>query len=1178
MAKVNATFSKGDSYQLTDRYLLREGRAFLSGVQALARIPIEQLRIDRDRGLRTASFISGYQGSPLGGFDQEIARAAKLVPDLDVVCRPAVNEELAATAVMGSQLAAEQPDCRYDGIVGIWYGKAPGLDRASDALRHAAFAGTSRHGGAIAFVGDDPAAKSSTLPSSSDSSLVDLHMPILYPGNVQEILDLGIHAVALSRLTGAWSSMKIVAAVADGTATVDLTAGRVIPVIPNLVPPGSVDGLNYVHRPNAMLLAPQTLELERDFRLVRSELVRRYADANGLNHPTVFPTNAWIGLVASGYTYHQLRDALRRLGFDTDDKIANAGIRLLHMQMPVTFDPEIVRRFARDLEEIVVVEEKNPTLELLIKDALYSVTTRPAVYGKRHPDGRTLMRETSMLDADAIIDGLRERLASRLADRMNPAPKIRERVAIPINVERTPFYCSGCPHNRSTRAPEGSLVGAGIGCHTMVLLMDDERVGEISGITAMGGEGAQWIGMSPFVQRNHFLQNLGDGTFFHSGQLAIQAAVAAKVNITYKLLYNGTVAMTGGQDAVGAIGVPEIITSLLAHGVEDIVVTTEDRSRYAGVTLPHTKRGPIEVWDRTRSDEAHSRLAQTPGVTVLIHDQACAAHTRQLRHRGVVPTPSARIAINHRICEACGDCGVVSNCLSVQAIETPLGIKTTIDQDSCNFDLSCIEGDCPSFMTVTPGTAEVTTRTEPPDQPIPDPPATTIAPWAIRLVGIGGTGVVTTSQILGTAGMLDGFEVQGLDQTGLSQKAGPVVSDLRFTTNAPALTNSIGTSDCDLIIALDLLVAATDRMLEVAHADRTQLIGSISATPTGSMVGHPTIQYPLTSELEARILPVTRTPPVLVDAATICRALLGGAAGANIFMVGVALQSGALPMSADAIETAIELNGVAVAANLAAFRWGRWHVVDPARVAALAARGDKTPQMVVPELPHKIETHIDTMSSSDEFACVVKLLAADLMSYQNVSYSKHFLALLGELVDAEQRVGVHDHSLSTIAARSLHQLMAYKDEYEVARLLLGPEATQTADAVGGTGATVTWKLHPPILSTLGLNRKIAIPARVGKPAMAVLARGKRLRGTKFDPFGRTEVRKVERGLLKEFEAALHTVATSLTSERVTAAIHIAQLPRRVRGFERLKLQRAATFSQELQAALAAFTQSTSARR
>lgn len=1174
MALVEGVASLSVPYSLTDRYLSRGGRAFMSGVQALARIPIEQLRLDRDAGLNTAAFISGYQGSPLGGFDQEVARAARLVPDLPVVCRPAVNEELGATAVMGSQLAAEQAEMKYDGVVGIWYGKAPGLDRAGDALRHAAFAGTSRYGGAVALVGDDPSAKSSTLPSSSDATLVDLHMPILYPGNVQEVLDLGVHAVALSRMTGAWSSMKIVAAVADGTSTVDLTAGRVLPVIPDLAPPGSVDGEPYVHHPDAMLLAPRTLDLEYDFRVVRSELIRRYAAANGLNRPTVNPGDAWIGLVASGYTYHQLLDALHRLGFESEQDIADAGIRLLHMQMPVSFDGEVVRRFARGLSEIVVVEEKNPTLELLVKDALYNLADRPAVLGKRHPDGRVLMKETSILDADAIVDGLRERLAVRLDDRMRRLAPPRERVLIPVtDVARAPYFCSGCPHNRSTRTPDGSLVGAGIGCHTMVLLMDDDRLGDISGITAMGGEGAQWIGMSPFVDRTHFFQNLGDGTFFHSGQLAIQAAVAAGVNITYKLLYNGTVAMTGGQDAVGAVAVPQIVTALLAHGVADVLITTEDRSRYDGVDLGSGPNGPVLVWDRTRLVEAQERLAAIRGVTVLINDQACAAHTRQLRKRGKLPTPNLRVAINHRVCEACGDCGVVSNCLSVQAVDTPLGLKTVIDQDTCNLDLSCLEGDCPAFMTIEPGEHR---RAEPvplPADALPAPERRSAAPWSVRLTGIGGTGVVTTSQILGTAAMLDGLEVQGLDQTGLSQKAGPVVSDLRFTEGSAPPTNSIGEGECDVLIALDLLVASTDRMLAVADPARTLLVGSTSETPTGSMVGHPEREYPEVDELRQRMASHVQSDPLLVDAAGWCRELLGSATGANIFMVGVAVQAGALPVDPASVERAITLNGVAVDANLAAFTWGRWWVVAPERLGAAPGRVDHH-TMHVPDLPIGVRGRIDGVGLSSALSDLVALLAADLVGFQDERTANRFLDQVGAVWRAEQLVDGHGSELTETVARRLHQLTAYKDEYEVARLLVGPEGAATASAVGGDDAKVTWKLHPPTLAALGMKSKLGVSAAVGAPVMRALAAGKRLRGTRMDPFGRTEVRRTERRILAEYEAALGRVVRGLradpTPERLAAAVAIAALPDRVRGYERLKLERAAAFSRRLATALEEF--------
>ncbi len=1144
-------------YALTDRYLKDSGRVFLTGVQALARIPVEQLRADRRNGLNTAAFVSGYPGSPLGGFDQEAARAAKLADDLPIICEPGVNEELGATAVMGSQLAATQPDFRYDGVLGLWYGKAPGLDRAGDALRHAAFAGTSRHGGAIALVGDDPAAKSSTLPSSSDATIYDLHMPLFYPGDVQETIDLARHAVALSRMTGTWTAMKIVAAVADGSGTVDLAADGLDIVTPDLSIPGDPSGRIYEPTPNGNLLTPTTLELERDFRDIRLILAQRYASANRLNHTTADPSDAWIGLVASGYTYHELLEALRRLGLPSLADIEAAGIRILQMQMPLSIDPANIRRFAQGLDEIVIVEEKNPTLEWLVKDALYGGPDQPRVVGKKHEDGRVLMRDHGILDAGAIVDGLRERLSARIADRLAPAtPPKREKQLIPLSVDRSPYFCSGCPHNRSTKVPDGALVGAGIGCHGMVLLMEEDKVGESAGITAMGGEGVQFIGMAPFVDREHFIQNLGDGTFFHSGQLAIQASIAAGVNTTYKLLYNGTVAMTGGQDAVGGMGVPEIATALLAHGVRQVLITTEDLDRYDGVDLPHGPTGRTEVWDRTRMIEAQEHLATVPGVTVLIHDQACAAQARRLRKRGEIETPPVRVAINHRICEACGDCGEVSNCLSVQPIDTPLGVKTTIDQSSCNVDYSCLEGDCPSFVAITPKPDKAKKRgTVTPATGLPDP--VLVVPsdhFDLRMVGIGGTGVVTVAQVVATAAMLDGLHVRGLDQTGLSQKAGRVTGDLRITAGAPAPSNLIGDEGADVILAFDLLAAAGPATLAAGDPTRTVLVGSVSETPTGSMIGRPDRSYPELDDLRARVTTSTDVERNrYVDAAALTEQLLGSTAAANIFLLGFAYQQGCLPIAGTAIEEAIRLNGVAVDANLAAFAAGRSEAVSPGTGATRAGG----PEVSVPDLPAPLASRATALGDA------VALRAADLLAYQNAAYAERYL----DLVERVAEIG--DDTLTEAVAVSHHQLLAYKDEYEVARLLTGPEAAATIDAVGGAGAKASWKLHPPVFKALGMNRKIAIRTTVGSPAMKLLARGKRLRGTKLDPFGRAEVRKVERELIETFESSIETVlarleAGSMTTEEATA---IAALPQAVRGYEDRKLERAATYRADLAAAL-----------
>ncbi len=1122
-----------DNYSLTDRYTIDEGRVFLTGVQALARIPAQQLRIDRVNGLNTAAFISGYPGSPLGGFDQEAARAAATAPELPIVCQPGVNEELGATAVMGSQLAAEQPDFKYDGVLGIWYGKAPGLDRAGDALRHAAFAGTSRYGGAIALVGDDPAAKSSTLPSSSDATIYDLHMPLFYPGDVQETIDLSRHAVALSRMTGMWTAMKIVAAVADGSGTVDVAINRVEPIIPDLTIPGDPDGRTYEPHPNGNLLTPYTLDLERDFRETRLILAQRYATANRLNHPTTDPTDAWIGLIASGYTYHELLEALRRLGLGSLAAIEAVGIRLMHVQMPLSIDPANISKFAHGLDEIVVVEEKNPTLEWLVKDALYGGPNQPLVLGKKHEDGRTLMRNHNILDAGAILGGLRERLATRLESSLAPLPQPpRERLRIPLTVNRTPYFCSGCPHNRSTKVNDDALVGAGIGCHGMVLLMDEEKVGELAGITAMGGEGVQWIGMSPFVERDHFVQNLGDGTYFHSGQLAIQASIAGGVNATYKLLYNGTVAMTGGQNAVGGVGVPEIATALLAHGVAEVLITTDDVDRYTGTSLPTGPTGAVEVWDRSRVLEAQTRLAAISGVTVLIHDQACAAQTRRLRKRGQAATPKEKIAINPRICEACGDCGEVSNCLSVQPINTPFGVKTTIDQSSCNLDASCVEGDCPSFLTIEQrDPAKIKRKKSVPTAPKVEDPTLVVSPDSLdlRMVGIGGTGVVTVAQVIATAAMLDGFHVRGLDQTGLSQKAGRVTGDLRLTRGEPAPSNLIGSGGADVLLAFDLLgsVAA----LDVADPNRTILIASSSTTPTGSMVGRPDLAYPELPELLDRLDDHTRSDVRrLVDAAGICVDLLGATTAANIFLLGVAVQAGVIPIAPDRIEEAISLNGVAVEANLAALAHGRaWQESDQTEPA-------------IPDHPETQEQLID-------------LLASDLVEYQNRAYADRFKTMV------ERATAYGDDNFAENVARSYHKLLAYKDEYEVARLLLGPESQALVNEIGGPGATVRWKLHPPILKSLGMNRKLTISARAGGPAMRLLRRSKRLRGTPLDPFGRAEVRKTERSLITEFETAMETVFARLDDESLSTqqASTIAALALDIRGYEERKLERVAEF-------------------
>ena len=1162
-----------DSYQLTDRFLEDDGTVFLTGIQALARLPLEQLRADRRAGWNTAAFVSGYPGSPLGGYGDAVAAAARLAPDVPVISRPGLNEELAASAVMGSQLAVLQPDCRYEGIVGVWYGKAPGVERAADALRHAVFAGTSTRGGALAIVGDDPAAKSSTVPSSSAGLLSDMHMPLLYPGDPAEALDLGRHAIALSRTTGLWVAIKIVADVADATATVDLDIDRVQPVIP------TIDGERYRHMPDGRLLTPHTLELEQEIIQTRYELARDYAAGNRLNHVTVDPTDAWIGLVASGITYREVREALGRLGLRTDDEIAGVGIRLLKMGMPLPFNPGTIVDFARGLKEVFVIEEKHGNLESLIKDALYAQADRPLVVGKRDHRGGQLVPGWGSLDADKIIPHLRARLERRVdPSRLAPTARPRQKTLLPLTVERTPFYCSGCPHNRSTQAPEGALIGAGIGCHTMALLMDEDRVGDIASVTAMGGEGMPWVGMAEFVDREHFIQNLGDGTYFHSGQLAIQAAVAAGVNITYKLLYNGTVAMTGGQDPQGQLDVASVCSTLLTQGVARVLVTTDDVDAYDHVSLPDG----VQVWERDRLLEAQETLADVPGVTVLIHDQACAAEARRARKRGLIPTPTQRVVINHRICEGCGHCGQVSNCLSVQPLQTEFGRKTTIDQTTCNLDYSCLEGDCPSFMTVElaePGRlarwfakrsddSSADTEAQAADGSTPAPPTGLEAPqlvvpaddFALRITGIGGTGVVTVAQVLGTAAMLDGFHVRGLDQIGLSQKAGPVVSDVRLSRTAPTATNRLGSGQADLLLAFDQLVAASDRGLLIADEARTAVVGSTSPTPTGEMITHLDVGLPSHADLGARIAAVTRPDQQhWADAMATTTALFGSATTANMFVIGMAVQAGCLPIDPEHIEDAISLNGVAVAANLAAFRWGRVQVVSPDTVAAAVDNSDAHSFSPAPvDLPSGVLAGIDALAVSSELARRLRFLAEELVRWGSARTPRAWLATVAEARRAEQTVAAGSEVLTAEVAENLFKLTAYKDEYEVARLMLDPEATAPAFELAGDRGQVAWRLHPPMLRALGMEGKIGI-GTWATPGIRALAAAKRVRGTLADPFRWAEVRRVERKLAKEYRTTLRRALKALTADNLPTVVELAGLADLVRGYEDIKLANVARY-------------------
>jgi indolepyruvate ferredoxin oxidoreductase len=1147
---------------LSDKYTLEEGQILLTGVQGLVRLPLDQHRADRRAGLHTATMISGYQGSPLGGLDQELARNRELAEEHHVRHVPGLNEELGATSAWGSQLAAELPGARYDGVLALWYGKAPGLDRAADSLRHGNFVGVSRTGGALAVVGDDPSCKSSTIPSASEPMLASLHMPVFFPGSVQEVLDLGRHALACSRTSGLWVGFKIVTSVADALSSAVVAPDRVVPVIPEVM----YNGRPYEHVPNANLLAPASLEMENTLLGPRTELALAYARENGVNR-IEGARDAWLGIVAPGKSYFDLMHALRTLGLDGRG-LERAGIRILKLGMVSPLESAIARDFAAGLDEILVAEEKGPFVETLLKDALYGAPHAPPVLGKRDERGERLLPSELDLDADLIARAVAARLAARgvtidsVEARMRKLAEIETRPAELPMAQRTPFFCSGCPHNSSVKAPEGTLVGGGIGCHTMVLL-NPEGKGEITGITQMGGEGAQWIGQAPFTDDSHLVQNLGDGTFHHSGSLAVRAAVAAGVNITYKLLYNEHVAMTGGQAIEGQLNVPDLTRWLELEGVRRIIVTAEDTSRYRGVELA----GIAELRDRSQLLAAQQELATVDGVTVLIHDQECAAELRRKRKRGKAEEPAERVWINERVCEGCGDCGQKSNCLSVIPVETEFGRKTQIHQASCNKDLSCLEGDCPSFLTVVPGerrkhrTPELTAELPEPARLVSD------TDFSVRMMGIGGTGVVTINQVLGMAGLIDGLHVSGLDQTGLSQKGGPVVSDLRITREALPAASKTPAGEVDLYLGFDLLGAASDKNLVSADRERTAAVVSTSAVPTGRMVIDTEERFPeLSGQLDRIDAATSREHNLYLDAQRLSERLFGDHMMTNTLALGAAFQRGLLPVSAAALEEAIRLNGAAVEKNLAAFAWGRAVVAAPDAVEAAT----REPEAMVPlheltEAERKLVT-LAVDGDDGELRRLVETRIPELVAYQDESWARRYAELVRRVQVAEQERTPGHSELTEAVARQLFKLMAYKDEYEVARLHLDAVEEARRNAEFGADAKVYFMLHPPLMRALGLDRKLKLGAWF-VPAFRALYRMRRLRGTRLDPFGKAEVRRVERTLVEEYEDLVEEALGLVTGDTHATAVELLELPDVIRGYEDIKLRNVVLYRKRVEATL-----------
>ena len=1155
---------------LEDRYDLLEGHVHLSGIQALVRLPMDQRRLDQRRGRDTGVFISGYEGSPLAGLDLQLATQRSRLDQHRVVFKPAVNEELAANAVQGSQIASASEHRVGDGVVGIWYGKAPGLDRATDAIRHSNLGGTDRDGGVLALVGDDSIAKSSTVPSSSEPAIAELGMPCLSPADPQDILEMGLHGVAMSRASGLWVAMKLATNVVDGSASVHLS--QIEPIEPDL----TFDGQPFRHEVTGKLLQPTLGQLEATQVRQRMEIARRYAAANHLDR-IIGDAEATVGIVAAGATYLDVRQALADMGL-TDQVLPSSGVRVLKLAMINPLEPGIVARFAEGLTTIVVVEEKRAFIELAMKDLLYGAPHAPAIVGKRDLEGHELFRG----DADLPADYLAAHLAS-IVQQHTSAPCVaswidaqsrRRRLPtlLPI-LPRSPYFCSGCPHNSSTQVPEGATVGAGIGCHGMITFFPEERVGSSIGLTQMGGEGVPWIGMAPFVKTDHLFQNLGDGTYHHSGSLAVRASVAAGSKITYKLLYNDTVAMTGGQDAVGKMGVPAVVAELLAEGVRRIVVTSDDprsaRRAFGRWRLP----SGVEVRHRDDLIPVQEELATVDGVTVLIHQQECATELRRKRKRGLIQTPAQRILINERVCEGCGDCGDKSNCLSVQPIETEFGRKTQIHQASCNLDFSCVKGDCPSFVEVVPakerqnskplsrrrrsrraagqtsGVDTALASIEADDLPAPillvDP-----SDFSMRITGVGGTGVVTVAQVLAAAAAHAGLKVKGLDQLGLAQKGGAVVSDIRMSTEEIVGANKIGTGGCDLYLGCDVLVAAAETNLAVLSADRSHVIVSTSVTPTGKMVTDIHTQFPEIQNLVDRIQWAgAGAADVFVDARAAVSDALGDDQFANIFLLGAAVQAGALPLSPKDIEWALDLNGVQVQRNLRAFRLGRQHVVDVATDISPVAKSAGTGGRESNHVASIVQAPVGSALRE-----IIDIRVPELVAYQNRAYARRYVEAVEQVRTAEVRALDHPVGIVEEYARQLFKVMAYKDEYEVARLHIDPALEKQIEDQFGRGSRYSILLHPPMLRAIGLKRKLRLKSWWAKPVLKLLYAMRGVRGTRLDIFGYDDVRRAERDLIVDYRESVERALNRLDSGTAEDVLALVALPEWIRGYEHIKLR------------------------
>jgi indolepyruvate ferredoxin oxidoreductase len=1125
--------------KLDDKYDLGQRRVFVTGFQALVRLCLMQKELDRRNGLNTAGFVTGYRGSPLGGLDSQFQRAAQFLKQSDIRFQGGINEDLAATAVWGSQQAELRGEGKYDGVFGMWYGKGPGVDRTGDVFRHANLAGSAKHGGVLALMGDDHTAESSTTAHQSEYHFIDVMIPILNPAGVQEVLDYGLYGWAMSRFTGTWVALKTMHETIESTAAIDGSLERFNIVTPDdfRMPDG---GLN-------IRLGDPILAQEARLHDYKRDAMLAFIRANKLNRIiTSGGRDPKIGIITTGKSYLDVRQAFDELGID-EIRCNELGIRLFKAGCAWPLSRRELKEFAQGLDLIIVVEEKRSLLEVQVREELYGTPNQPLCIGKKDEQDNWLFPVKGALDPNEVAICIGERLlkyhrndaivarVARLKEFQRIAAETRD-VA-----QRIPYFCSGCPHNTSTVVPEGMRAYAGIGCHYMAQWMDRSTLG----YTHMGGEGANWIGEAPFSNRNHVFQNLGDGTYNHSGYMAIRAAIASKTNITYKILFNDAVAMTGGQANDGGLTVPQVARQVAAEGAERVVVVTDEPDKYpSGTQWP---KG-LTIHHRDDLNEVQKELAAIPGVTVLIYDQTCAAEKRRRRKRHTFPDPDKRVIINELVCEGCGDCGVKSNCVSVQPLETEWGRKRTIDQSSCNKDFSCVKGFCPSFVTVHGATLKKGTGVAADHDltPLPEPKLPAIdQTYNVVVTGVGGTGVVTIGGILGMAAHLEGRGVGVLDMAGLAQKGGAVFSYIRFAKNPESIhAIRVAAGRADLILGGDIVVAGSRKILAAVKPGSTEMIINTAEFLPGEFTRNADFSLPSERLKRTILADAGRDKTHFINASSIASALFGQSIGANMFMVGYAYQLGAIPLSAAAIEKAIELNGEAVRMNQAAFHWGRRAVVDPAAVERLA----RPATAVASDARHLSESFEETVERRVKF----------LTAYQNAAYAAHYRALVDKVNAAEAAQAPGKCGLADAVARYLFKLMAYKDEYEVARLYTdGAFLKQVESEFDGNNLRFEFHLAPPLLARIDKSTGQARKMSFGPwmlPAFRLLAKLKFLRGTPLDPFGRSLERRTERRLIADYEAMLDEVLAKLTPENHPLAVGLAVIPEKIRGYGHVKQQ------------------------